>query len=135
MAIEMLFRYRRGGSGVKSVFLPHHKVAIFLGVGKNRGLYQLGVEMREISVRLHQRGPLVRVPGLTAGQRGVLQRLIEIEDRSVVQRVGFEQARSAVTRALRELIRVGCVDVMGASPAVYRVTRLGRIALRLRGER
>jgi hypothetical protein len=47
-------------------------------------------------------------------------------------RPGGGGAYRVEARVLRRLIREGLVQVMSLQPAVYRVTRLGRLARRLR---
>jgi hypothetical protein len=84
--------------------------------------------------QLHRRGPFVRVPklrGNTDGhrQREVLQRVFELGGAGVSQRVGNGQAKGGVTRVLRALMDKGLIELVGVSPARYRVTRLGRLAL------
>ena len=67
-------------------------------------------------------GPLVPIPRLTGAQYRALQ-LIEY---------GWPEGSShearIETRILRELIRTRCIQVMGVSPARYRVTKLGKVA-------
>ena len=83
---------------------------------------------------------LRRVPRLTEGRELVLEAIelgggiiTERDFRHVsygsVWRIGEKNRK----RVLRRLIGEGLIEVMGASPAVYRVTALGRLARRLRG--
>ena len=62
---------------------------------------------------------MVPIPRLTKDQHRLL---VELEV------LGFAAPRRGVTRLLRWLIRHRCIEVMGVSPARYRVTRLGRVA-------
>ena len=82
-------------------------------------------------LQLFRAGPMVEVPRLSARQRAVLGELEVLECRGKGQVGGFEQARSGLTGILRALIRKGCIQVMGVSPARYRITRLGRVARRV----
>jgi hypothetical protein len=86
------------------------------------------------AVQLVEGGPFVRVPKLRSNadghrQREVLQRVFELGGAGVSQRVGNGQARSGVSRVLRALMRKGLIELVGVSPARYRVTGLGRLAL------
>ena len=88
--------------------------------------------MRVLELQLTRRGPFVRVPQVTGGERRVLRELVVLECGGRVQGSGFEQARSGFTGILRRLIGKGLVDVVGVNPGRYRVTRLGRHVVRLR---
>jgi len=89
-----------------------------------------GVMRRE--VQLFPRGPFVRVPRLTGGEDRVLRRLVMrgCEDYPAEWRGQWGRGE---TRILRSLVGKGCVEVMGVSPARYRVTKLGRIARQVFG--
>src|SRR5215472_7235028 len=88
--------------------------------------------MMRREVQLFRRGRFVGVPRLTGGEDRVLGRLVvwgcEVYPREFVGQWGRGE-----TRILRSLVGKGCVEVMGVSPARYRVTKLGRIAWRLFG--
>ena len=63
------------------------------------------------------------VPRLTAREWRALQHLEVIAGYPLTQTgVGIS------TGILRRLIRAGCIQVMGLSPARYRVTKLGKVA-------
>ena len=66
-------------------------------------------------------GPLIPVPRLTAA----LYRAVGLIELGWPSAFGEERIE---TRLLRELIRTRCIVVMGASPARYRVTKLGKVA-------
>ena len=85
--------------------------------------------MDEFAERLFAKGPLVRLPRLTQARRRLLDEILALEYRPVViEKCHWGNRR----RVLRRLIADGLVEVMGLSPAAYRVTKLGMIAMRLR---
>jgi hypothetical protein len=69
---------------------------------------------------------LVEIPRLTGTQWRLLGDLELVGCRALEGR-GWRVGR-ARARVLRELIRMRLIEVMGVQPAVYRVTRLGRVA-------
>ena len=81
--------------------------------------------------------PLVRVPDLSDAMRLALQWLEMLECRPLCEHPNFRQMDEAERRSIRpvvlkRLIREGLIEVMGLSPARYRVTKLGKVA-RVRG--
>src|SRR5262249_24098196 len=88
--------------------------------------YCLGARMRE--VLLHRRGGWVRVPRLRVrdDQRSLRELLGEVAAAGGEPLGGgWNGMRVSM---LRELIRLGVVEVVGLNPGRYRVTRLGREA-------
>ena len=65
-------------------------------------------------------GPLVPLPRLTREEVRVLEEVEALR--------GDVFKRRNLTRALRSLLRHGCIQVMAVSPARYRVTKLGKVA-------
>jgi hypothetical protein len=133
--------------------IHQHRVAIFLG----RGFFQSGIVFRAfwaISGRVlgmtltkrerlerdladlrREEGRFARVPGLTLEMRLALDAVELCGGRAFCERsfVLFGGGGYRVkSRVLKRLIREGLIEVMGLGPAVYRVTKLGRIARSLR---
>jgi len=77
------------------------------------------------------------VPALTEAMRLALE-AVELAgggalcERRVSRPVGGE-AYEVDARILKQLIREGLIEVMGLAPAVYRVTKLGRLARKAAG--
>ena len=84
---------------------------------------------REIEERVFPVGPKVRVPPLTEERTRLLEEILALEYRPVVIEKCHYGNR---VRVLRRLIADGLVEVLALSPAVYRVTKLGLVARRLR---
>jgi hypothetical protein len=85
---------------------------------------------REIEERVFPLGPKVRVPPLSEERRALLDEILALEYRPVViEKCHWGNRR----RVLRRLIADGLVEVLALSPAAYRVTKLGLLAMRLRG--
>jgi len=80
---------------------------------------------RAVQGRLFPAGPLVVVPRLTDCEREVL---VKLEVAGGLAAWWGEKNRN---RVVRELVRKGLIEVMGLSPAIYRVTRLGVLARRV----
>ena len=77
--------------------------------------------------------PLVRVPDLSDAMRLALQWLEMLEGRPLCEHLNFRRMDEAERRSIRpvvlkRLIREGLIEVMGLSPARYRVTKLGKVA-------
>ena len=77
--------------------------------------------------------PLVRVPDLSDAMRLALQWLEVLGGRPLSEHPNFRREDEAERRSIRpvvlkKLIREGLIEVMGLSPARYRVTKLGKFA-------
>ena len=81
-----------------------------------------------------------RVPRLSRAQRVMLE-AVELAENGALFRKIFSagglrwhvDATNTRKAVLRRLIGMGLVEVMGAGPARYRLTRLGRLTRELRG--
>ena len=80
----------------------------------------------------------VRVPELSDAMRLALQWLEVLGGRPLSEHPNFRREDEAERRSIRpvvlkKLIRLGLIEVMGLSPARYRVTKLGKVARSLGG--
>ena len=95
---------------------------------------------RDVERLRRDEGRFARVPDLTVPMRLVLE-AIELCNGLPLSEVGLSRIGGGVwriglknrKRVLRRLLAEGLIEVMGASPAVYRVTTLGKITRRVRG--
>ena len=95
--------------------------------------------MRGAGRRFDDEAGLRRVPSLSAGMMAMIDGIEAAGGRPFSQvrflrrGVAYEIEDRSRKRILVRLLREGLIEVMGLSPAVYRVTELGRLARRLRG--
>jgi hypothetical protein len=90
---------------------------------------------RDLADLRREEGRFARVPRLTLEMRLALDTVELCGGRAFCERsfVLFGGGGYRVkSRVLKRLIREGLIEVMGLGPAVYRVTKLGRIARSLR---
>jgi hypothetical protein len=81
-------------------------------------------------------GPTRRIPVLTEGMRLTIAAIDLAGGRPLSEarfnRAGGGEDYAVQTRVLRDLLSKGLIEVVSLGPAVYRVTKLGRLARSMR---